>query len=340
MAIEKRKTKKGVRYRVVIYDNYRRVHTKVFTRKADARRHEMECKIKLERGESLEGDRRSKLATFDEVMDRYLDERTPRKVRNNGKDESKAKRIRTDFPKIVALPIRKVSKSHIVAMRDAWSGRYSATYVVTLLNFVSAIFTAAEEWEIVDFNPVRKVKKPTLRGTERDRRLSADEEARVLSAIRRTGNRDMYDIVVLAIETGMRRSEIVSLTWENVFLDEGYLFVDGKVSKNFESRYVPLSDRALAVLKHRHDLSKSKRGVIFYVRADSVTQAWRRACARAGVQGVRFHDLRHEAISRMSKKVDALSLSRIVGHRDLRMTRRYYNPTPAELVARLRGVSN
>ncbi len=147
----------------------------------------------------------------------------------------------------------------------------------------------------------------------RDRRLSDAEFTRILRAMQ--SHQAQY-VVLLALSTGLRRSEIVSLRWEDVDMTRrivhlrrpGYTTDSKGKSKNptkrkskTRSRDVPLTDDALALLT-RYGIETS--GQIFSLKPSSVTQAWKRAVDRAGLVDARLHDVRREAFSRLVDDFD------------------------------------
>ncbi|MGC9208169.1 site-specific integrase, partial [Acidithiobacillus sp.] len=139
-------------------------------------------------------------------------------------------------------------------------------------------------------------------------------------------------IVQFAIETGMRRSEICGLRWENVNLA-------GKVAllpdtKNGKARNVPLSSAAVAVLSA---LPRRLSGGVWDVKEDTVTQAFARCCRRAVIEDLHFHDLRHEATSRFFEKgLNPMQVAAITGHKTLQMLKRYTH-LRAEDLAKMLG---
>jgi integrase len=138
-------------------------------------------------------------------------------------------------------------------------------------------------------------------------------------------------MTMLALETAMRMGELLALQWEHVHLEQRWIrLVD---SKNGEGRNVPLSAKAvelLTVLKGEKD-----RGPVFTVSPGVASTLFRKACRAAGVSGIRFHDLRHEATTRLSKKLSVLELAAVTGHRDLRSLQIYFNPHAWELAEKL-----
>ncbi len=328
MAVVKRKGKAKTTYRVMVYSNGRCVHSKTFDKASDARAYDAECRVKLQRGERLGS---SDSVMLYDAMDRYLREVTPRKKRNGGRDESKAKRVKSYLSN---MKIVDVTVSDVQSLINTLTDNYAPSYVCTITSFLSAVFEESKRWGYCDVNPVRECKKPSLRGSERDRRFVSDEEERIFKELAK--NRNLRDYVVLAVETSIRRRELWSLLWSDINFDGGYIKLRAEETKNGESRVVPMSENVDRVLRDRYTVSKHKRVFSCWSAPDAITKAWERVCERAGVVDFHVHDIRHEAVSRLSNVFSLLELSMIVGHRDIRMTRRYYHPRPEELVAKLR----
>lgn len=139
--------------------------------------------------------------------------------------------------------------------------------------------------------------------------------------MRRTGLAFLF-----ALETAMRAGEILALVETDVHLKERFVRV--AQSKNGDSRDVPLSQAAIAILK-------LLPGHVFNVDAATRDVMFRRARTAAKIENLHFHDTRAEAIWRLSRKLDPLELARVVGHRDLRSLMLYYRPTVSELATRL-----
>ena len=132
----------------------------------------------------------------------------------------------------------------------------------------------------------------------------------------------------------MRQSEIVSLRWKHVDLKKRVAYLPD--TKNGDSRGVPLSTAAVDVLTA---LQRSERddGVFPGLTAEAVKRAFMRACARANIEGLHFHDLRHEATSRLFERgLDAMSVATITGHKTLQMLKRYTHLKAEDLANKLR----
>ncbi len=178
-------------------------------------------------------------------------------------------------------------------------------------------------------NPVQKITLPAT-GRQRDRRLRPGEEEKLMEACAAHGG-EISAIIRFALETAMRRGEIAAMKWEH--LDRAARVLRVPETKTGEPRRVPLSTRVLAVLD---GLPRRIDGYVWGMRPDSITQAFERACKAAGIEGLRFHDLRHEATSRLFEKgLNPMEVSAITGHKTLQMLKRYTHLRAEDLVERL-----
>jgi integrase len=166
----------------------------------------------------------------------------------------------------------------------------------------------------------------------RDRRLEPGELERLLSACSNP-NPWFRPVIIFAIETGMRRGEILPLCWEHVHLGKRYAHLPD--TKNGDSRDVPLSPMALELLEGLPRNIRSDQ-VVFPLHFEALKSAWGRVCSRAGISDLRFHDLRHEATSRFFEKgLNVMELAAITGHKDLRMLQRYTHLRAEDLALKL-----
>ncbi|MDA8118768.1 MAG: site-specific integrase [Gammaproteobacteria bacterium] len=180
-------------------------------------------------------------------------------------------------------------------------------------------------------NPVDLVKgqRPKL-PQGRDRRLQGGEQARLLAAAQAYGG-EVGPIITWAIETAMRRGEIAAMRWDHLDRKAKVLLIPE--TKNGTPRRVPLSTAALAVLD---GLSRRLDGRVWGMRPDSISQAFERVCGASGVEGLTFHDLRHEATSRLFEKgLNPMEVAAITGHKTLQMLKRYTHLRAEDLVERL-----
>lgn len=193
------------------------------------------------------------------------------------------------------------------------------------LNLISAIFSQCVDWEYLESNPIKGLKRPKS-PKHRDRRISDSEIKKItkhLGTNPKTSSGQTSLAFLLALETGMRRGEILGLKWKTISLDKRFLkIVD---SKNSDSREVPLSSRAIELLR------ELEGDQVFTVTPETLSTLFRRACNDLEIEGLTFHDSRHEAVSRLARKLDVLSLAKMIGHRDVKNLMIYYNPTASEL---------
>lgn len=198
------------------------------------------------------------------------------------------------------------------------------------LNLLGAVLKACIEWGWLKDSPLRGFSRPKP-PPHRERRISADEIKGVLAALGYEGrienkNHEIAVAFLLALETAMRKSEILGLTRERVFNHHAHL----PDTKNGTKRDVPLSKEAIRLLG-----LLPKSGKLFSVSSGTADALFRKAVKRSGIVGLTFHDTRHEAITRLARKLDVLDLARMVGHNDPRSLKIYYNPTPEEIAKRL-----
>lgn len=217
---------------------------------------------------------------------------------------------------------------------DRLAAGKSAYTVRNELALLSDVFnTARREWGMASLkNPVENIKRPPAPNGRNVRLIPADEE-KLLPALREI-NPEYEIAVIVLIETAMRRSELFSLTRPNIDWTAGVAHLPK--TKNGESRDVPLSDRAINALKR---LPAPITGPLFRIKIGTLTTMFPRACKKAGIKGVRLHDLRHEATTRLveSGKFNMLEIAAITGHKTLSMLKRYSHPDAAKLAERLRA---
>lgn len=192
------------------------------------------------------------------------------------------------------------------------------------------------EWGICDGNPVANVRKPKI-PPGRDRRLTAREDRLILRYSHNHSNAELYSIVVLALETAMRQGEILNLQWENLNLKTRVAHLPE--TKNGTKRDVPLSLKAREVLIR---LGVKSNGKVFKYTPEGLKSTWRFMLRKLGIEDLHFHDLRHEAISRLFElgSLDMMEVAAISGHKSLAMLKRYTHLKAQRLVRKLEGHRN
>jgi integrase len=270
--------------------------------------------------------------TLAEAFDRYLEEVTPRK-RSARREAQRIKLLRQAFGHYT---FQTLGRREIATFRDKRlaAGCAGAT-VVKDLNTLSHVFEVARrDWGYaLPENPAKLVRRPAVaRG--RDRRLSASEYDRLKLACAESKAPLLPHIVDLAIETGMRLGEMLSLTWPNVDTKRRVTRLD--MTKNGDARIVPLSTRAVITLSTLPRHIADNRVFWAWKRPDAFENAWRRAVTRAGITDLRFHDLRHEAASRLFELgLNPMEVAAITGHKTLQMLKRYTHLKAEDLARRL-----
>lgn len=304
---------------------------KSFDTKTAAERWARDLEAEADRSGWVADTRAAEKTTLAELLTRYCAEVTPTK---RGAVSEKAR-----INSIVRCPIAhrtlaKLTSSDIASYRDERLKSVAPATIIRELNTIShAIEIASREWGLwIPRNPVKFVRRPPVpRG--RTRRLKDGEEDALLSACDRGRTPLLKPLIVLAIETGMRRGELLDLRWEHVDLKRAVAHLP--LTKNGDSRDVPLSRRAVQTLQELRSAGVINDRV-FAVTGNSVRLAFEHLRVRAGMSDLHFHDLRHEAISRLFEKgLNIVEVSAISGHRELKMLQRYTHLRAIDLVARL-----
>jgi integrase len=269
---------------------------KSFDKRTDATRWARELEAEADRSGWVADTRLAEKTTLGELLTRYRDQVSPTK-RSALTERS---RINAMLRRpIVHRTLAKLTSADVATYRDERLKDAAPATVVRELNTLShAIETALREWGLwLPRNPVKMVRRPSV-PQGRKRRLEDGEEERLLAACDRGRTPLLKQLVILAIETGMRRGELLGLRWEHVQLTKRIVHLP--LTKNGESRDVPLSRRATDTLMA---LSKHKRSgaePVFPMTGNSVRLAFEHLRVRAKLSDFHFHDLRHEAITRLA----------------------------------------
>lgn len=203
-----------------------------------------------------------------------------------------------------------------------------------------AIRYSADVWKIAAVeSPFVGLRRPKY-FNERDRRLTEDEEARLLEAARADENPYIEPAIILALETAARRGELLSIRKADVNLEQRYVLL--RETKNGRSRKAPLTSRAEEVMSALMDECVSDDERLLKLSANALKIAFfRRVVPASGIKDLHFHDLRHEAISRLAEsgQFQLIELQAISGHRDTRMLLRYAHLCSGSLAKKMDGVA-
>lgn len=228
-----------------------------------------------------------------------------------------------------------LSQQDIASFRDERLQSVAPSTTVRELAILSHVIEVAiRDWGMpLARNVVKLVRRPVIRN-ERSRRLTGDEEQRLLDACAGGKIPFFKTLIIIAIETGMRRGEILGLQWCDISHNRRVISL--KMTKNGSGREVPLSQRAFDALTEWKTRADPDQPRVFPMAPGSLEQAWYRLLTRAEVTELRFHDLRHEGVSRLFERgLNVIEVSSISGHKELRMLKRYTHLSADDLVGRL-----
>lgn len=325
--------KRGQRWHARVRRRGHPEQSETFRTKAEAERWAREVEQQIDTGRFVATSREAERTTLEEALDRYAREVTPRKRTHRPELQKIAALRRHDLAGRMLAAVR---GADVAALRDELAGRGLAPTTIRLhLAVLSHLFTVARtEWGMEGLrNPCDEVAKPSAAGRARSRRAEGDELERILRAARGLAWW-AAPAIELAVETAMRRAEIAGLQWQHVDLQAGVAHLPQ--TKNGDARDVPLSPRAIEILRA---LPRRLSGAVFGVGADAISHAFMDARQAAGVQGLRLHDLRREATSRLFERGDLsiVEIAEVTGHRTLQMLKVYGRPRAAEIAAKLAG---
>jgi integrase len=275
-------------------------------------------------------------------------------------------RIRTNFPELIKRPLHEIDVPTI----DRWwrdrlsNGQGKSIAKVTAyrdLATLRAALSMAVEWKLLESNALLGMRQKAVESRKIVRFLSSDEEGRLRQALTARDLRLMQGranangvrrarqipalpdipldgfgdhltpVVLLAMNTGLRRGELLSLQWSDINLDAKIITIQAGNAKNGRQRHLPLNKEALSVLT-RWARQSGGQGDVF--EPQDVKKGWNALLDGAGIKAFRFHDLRHDFASKLVRKgVDLNTVRELLGHADIKMTLRYAHLAPDGLAA-------
>ncbi|KGA94175.1 Shufflon-specific DNA recombinase [Leptospirillum ferriphilum] len=273
----------------------------------------------------------SETTTLDEALDRY-----EREV-SSGKKGHRREKTRITVWKNHPLAKRflaSIRGSDMASYRDERiKAGYSSNTIRLELAIISHLFEIArKEWGMEGLlNPVKSIRLPSP-PSGRDRRLQPGELEKLLECL----SEEMSQVVRFALETAMRRGELAGMTWDMVDLKKRTVTLPETKTKNGQKRIVPLSSVAVTILKDRLSTRRID-GKVWDIGLDAISQDFAKACHKSDISDLHFHDLRHEATSRLFEKgFDTMEVRTITGHKTLQMLARYTHLRAEDLVERLK----
>lgn len=321
-------TKVGKRWRVQVYVNGKRHSSKYFETKKAAMLWEVEEKDRIKNNRS----RDSRHRTFADILTRYKDTVTPSK-KGQLWETRRIEMLLRD--KLAQVPLSELSRRDIADWRDRRMAEVSPGTVNRELNLIShCCRVAADDWEWLSDVPTRSLRRPK-NPKPRDRRITQDEIDTLCFAMEVDGvtpikmkKQEVCVAFLFAIETAMRMGEICSLKPENIKGRVAYLCD----TKNGFPRNVPLSERALELIAM---LPPNDKGTLWSLDGVQMSSMFKKYRDKCQIEDLTFHDTRHEAITRLAKKLKVLDLARMTGHRDLNMLQIYYNESADAIAEQL-----
>ena len=307
--------KRNNRWEVRVRRTGQPTQTKTFTLKSDAQQWAREAEIALEKGELFHKPKISPL-TLNDAVKRYLEEVA---IHHKG-IASERYRLGAMANRLgKSKPITTITSKDIASYKVERQKEVASASVRRELNLLSSLFeTAKNEWGIIAINnPVTAIKRPSD-SVVRDRRLTPIEKEQLLSESLRTGSQQLHLAILIALNTGMRQGEILKLKWNDIDFDRNQITV--RDTKNGSNRVIVISSVLRGVLLKIQQTHET----LFTITASGLQQAFRKLTARLQILNLRFHDLRHEAISsffEMGLSVPEVQL--MGGHRTLDQLMRY-----------------
>lgn len=269
----------------------------------------------------------SKQKTLKEMIERYEKEYTAHRTYYPQKREKSIfKHLYSYFGETCTLgeiEQRIGSYEHYRKVEDV-----SPATIVKELGLLRTMFNIArKQWRWKVDNPVSDIKLPKVRN-ERVRYLSEDEHKRLFEALEKSEDKWLRPLVIIAMDTGLRLTNLCDLKWSEVNMFSRMITIDAETMKNDDYLGVPLTDRVFQVFK---ELRKAQclSGHVFHENGKKlydrkVQRAFSDALGKAKIGNFHFHDLRHTFASYLRQKgVDLHTISKLLGHKDLRMTKRY-----------------
>ena len=254
--------------------------------------------------------------TLHSLITKYKYEITPKK-RGFISEDQRLRRLLKEKD-LMNLPLERLHPHILAAFRDRRlkDGVRACQYDLVLIRHAGNIACIEWGWSLGD-NPVEKIRLPK-NNPPRERRLKPGEYERLKRASSETKVWYLWLIIDFAIETGMRRSEILGMKWEHIGIDNQRVLLP--LTKNGSSRWVPLTKKAIDILSQVPRTTDH----VFPITDVALRQSWERLRNRANLIDFTFHDLRHEAISRMFEKgLNVPEVASISGHKTASQLFRY-----------------
>ena len=293
--------KKAGKWQGLIRRSFHKPISKTFISNQDAQRWARETERLIEVGQYVDLSEANK-TTLKALLERY--EREVSSKKRSSADKYLIKNIMRH--EIVSKVLAQISTTDVAKFRDARLETISGSSCNRELSILSdCIKRAINEWGCyIRENPV-KANLRCKENNKRNRRLDVGEYEKLMSSCK--SNRAFWcPVIDFAVHTGMRRGELLNITWDMVQWDKKFIKLPAHITKTNRDRNVPLQPHAIEILQN---LPRSLGGKIFPIGIKNFERSWRAICKRANITGLRFHDLKREAVSRLFEK--GLSVSEV-----------------------------
>jgi integrase len=328
-SIQKRTNKNGdITHRVQVRLKGHPIERASFARLTDAKKWAQHTEAAMREGRHFKT-AEAKKHTMAETIDRYCKEVLSHK--NNPVNQNTyltwwKKEIGSYCLADVTPALIVEHRSKLVGSQNRFGRTVGSSTANRYIQSLGHVFTVAQnEWEWTEQHPVQKITPlPEPRG--RVRFLSDDERVTLLEACKESTNKHLYTIVVLALSTGARKKEILTLKWSDIDLEQGAITLHE--TKNGERRKVPLQGYALDLTRKQSKVRNLHNAFLFpsnsTERPVDIRTAWENAVKKADIKDFRFHDLRHSAASYLAMNGATTSeIADVLGHKTLNMVKRY-----------------
>lgn len=279
------------------------------------------------------------------------------------------------FNKLYSKPLSEITP----ALMEQWrvkrlnEGTAQAT-INRNITTLKSVITKATEWGFLKENLLRNLKQFKVDRSPKVRYLTVEEETRLRQTLQGRENQlkqkrvsanqwrkirgyslypeleegEFFDhlmpMVLISINTGLRRGELFNLTWNMIDLSAKSIFIDGGITKNSSSRFIPLNEEAYRILKQLHQKRSAESILIFPSKGDQpfnhVKRSWASLLEQSKITQFRWHDLRHHFASKLVMAgVDLNTVRELLGHSDIKMTLRYAHLAPEYKISAVNKIS-
>lgn len=318
--------KRGVKWQVQVRRQGFPTISKTFTTKPDAQQWARQMEVMADRKDLLHDPKVLEQYTVRCLFKRYLKEVTPHKRCADYEAIMINAFLRTEIAKV---RLHRVKAQDFASYRDVRLCTVTAATLNREFNIYQHVFeTAMNDWGLpLKVNPVKETKRPKVLH-ERDRRISLYEQQQILIEANRCLNPYIKPIIQIALATAMRRGEILNIQRSHINETRRTLLIPQ--TKNGHARTIPLSPKAIQILKHQYGQAEK----LFPISANAFRLSWVRLLNRTDIKDLHFHDCRREAISRFFERgLSVPEVALISGHRDFRVLAKHYTKIEAETIA-------